>query len=450
MGKGRNIILFTDTYPYGYAETFLDNEMPFLAERAESITIFPLYATRYRNDPAHDRTLGIPNVTVKDCLLPFTDKERGKLLFYGILNTSPIAFAIKAFFSEKVFKSRRKIWIFFNYLLMLRALLGSRKNKKEILEMLTVSPGKELPVVYFYWGDKSALAIPFIKKALRNKNMPVPDFLVRFHGSDLYEEAKGYLPFRKKLYKNVDIAVPISKNGEKYIRNKYPSSLPAAIRVFRLGSASHGEPDYIMNDRKTFRIISCSNAVKIKRLDLIAGALLKLGKNIDSIAGLVEQDMNSITWTHIGDGPELDGVKSSCRDLPPIIKTEFKGRMTHEEVFDYYMHNKADLFIQVSESEGIPVSIMEAFSFGMPVLATDVGGVGELFENFGHDGNLSRMLIPKDITCEDLERYLADFLEIPRRERDDMGKTIRKEWETNWNGNNNFAAFADFITAGIS
>ncbi|NCO54621.1 MAG: glycosyltransferase, partial [Bacteroidetes bacterium] len=40
-----------------------------------------------------------------------------------------------------------------------------------------------------------------------------------------------------------------------------------------------------------------------------------------------------------------------------------------------------DLFINVSESEGIPVSIMEALSAGIPVIATNVGGTNEIVNN---------------------------------------------------------------------
>ena len=40
-----------------------------------------------------------------------------------------------------------------------------------------------------------------------------------------------------------------------------------------------------------------------------------------------------------------------------------------------------DLFLTVSANEGIPVSIMEAQSFGIPVIATDVGGISEIVNN---------------------------------------------------------------------
>ena len=47
-------------------------------------------------------------------------------------------------------------------------------------------------------------------------------------------------------------------------------------------------------------------------------------------------------------------------------------------MLDYYKNNIIDIFINLSASEGIPVSIMDAISFGIPCIATNVGGTGEI------------------------------------------------------------------------
>ena len=54
------------------------------------------------------------------------------------------------------------------------------------------------------------------------------------------------------------------------------------------------------------------------------------------------------------------------------------GNLENTEVFNFYKDNQIDVFINTSSSEGIPVSIMEAQSFGVPVIATDVGGTKEI------------------------------------------------------------------------
>ena len=63
------------------------------------------------------------------------------------------------------------------------------------------------------------------------------------------------------------------------------------------------------------------------------------------------------------------------------IKINFLGKLEKEKVMNFYLTNHVDLFLNTSISEGIPVSIMEAISFGIPILATNVGGTKEIVNN---------------------------------------------------------------------
>ena len=69
--------------------------------------------------------------------------------------------------------------------------------------------------------------------------------------------------------------------------------------------------------------------------------------------------------------------------MPPL-RFFYNKSKTNEEVMEYYKNNLVDLFVNMSESEGLPVSMMEAMSFGVPVIAPDVGGIKEIVdENSG-------------------------------------------------------------------
>jgi len=48
------------------------------------------------------------------------------------------------------------------------------------------------------------------------------------------------------------------------------------------------------------------------------------------------------------------------------------------EIKNFVQTYSINALVLVSETEGLPVAIMEAFSAGIPVIATDVGGVSEL------------------------------------------------------------------------
>jgi len=84
-------------------------------------------------------------------------------------------------------------------------------------------------------------------------------------------------------------------------------------------------------------------------------------------------------WTHFGDGPLFEDLKTQVSNFRMAnLKVDLRGGQLNSVVRAFYESERPDLFINLSASEGIPVSFMEAMSFGVPVLATDVGGVSEI------------------------------------------------------------------------
>ena len=68
------------------------------------------------------------------------------------------------------------------------------------------------------------------------------------------------------------------------------------------------------------------------------------------------------------------------------------------------MEYDADYFINLSDSEGIPVSIMEAMSVGLPVIARDVGGNNEIVNsNVG-------CLLEKNMDTLEMSSIICDFV----------------------------------------
>ena len=63
------------------------------------------------------------------------------------------------------------------------------------------------------------------------------------------------------------------------------------------------------------------------------------------------------------------------KNFPKNIRAEFKGRVLNKEVLKFYIDEVPDLFINLSSSEGIPMSIMEAMSCSIPVIATNNKGI---------------------------------------------------------------------------
>jgi len=457
------LVLFSNTFPYGMGESFLADEIPYLAEKFHRITIFPLYREE-------GRTRKLPeNVDVATPLLPFDHKDAGGLVKMGFFAKAPFFFATKEFFRalfgfgikletkkgkkpSPVHKKAgfgKRLKIFFNYFLMLRTILGQKKLMEEVVRECSFADK-----IYFYWGDKSVMLVPFLKKLIKPNVETMPMFCARFHGSDLYEGAKGYLPFRNMIMSSVDYAIPVSYDGMNYIKYNY-NPCPKIIEVWHLGSAHHDndfsnsreEGHKVEADNetegRTFRMVGCSNLVPLKRVDLVINAVKLLAKDKEAAEKIKERGFDKLIYTHIGGGDLLKSLKEKAETInseKKYIDTKLilDGPMTHTQVMNHYRKRAENLFILASKSEGVPVSVMEAMSYGIPVIATNVGGVSELFRNcpVGY-------IIDADITAEDLKKQILEFILLPDSVHEEMSRNCYINWKEEWDADNNYARFAE-------
>lgn len=337
------LFFFTSTFPYGQKETYIEDEIEFLSNQFEKIEIFPYYydslSTKIRSVPK--------NVIVHPPALPFSKIKRiiGIIYVYKIFRIF-----IKDFFVHKVFNSRFKLANWFRSLIYTSYVTNSRYFKKNI--------DIDNVVLYFYWGLGWANCIPFLKKKKCNIR------LLRLHGGDCFiERTNGYLPLREHIYNNVDLFLPISEKVKHYLINKYHIQ-PSIIYISRLGTINH-KSVILKKNGPQFIIVSCSNVISLKRIELI----------ISELSAIQEFE---ITWHHFGDGPLFDIIKELSNKMPSNITPVFHGRILKQDIFDFYMNTYVDVFINLSTHEGLPVSIMEAMSFSIPAIATNVGATAEI------------------------------------------------------------------------
>ena len=142
-----------------------------------------------------------------------------------------------------------------------------------------------------------------------------------------------------------------------------------------------------------------------------------------------------LRWYHIGDGPMKESLLLLANELPKTIRWKFLGAIPNREVQKFYAEHYVDAFINVSESEGIPVSIMEALSYGIPAIATDVGGVSEIIED-GKNG----FLLKKNFTSEELISALSVFGNLTK-ENSMMRINAATMWNEKYNAVNNYSQF---------
>lgn len=114
------------------------------------------------------------------------------------------------------------------------------------------------------------------------------------------------------------------------------------------------------------------------------------------------------------------------------------GNMENKDIMKLYSTQPFDLFINVSSSEGLPVSIMEALSFGIPCIATDVGGTSEIVIE-GLTGNL--------LNCEFEVEDLANLIEkyISGENKKISRECCRKYWSENFQAKVNYNQMYKYI-----
>ena len=170
------------------------------------------------------------------------------------------------------------------------------------------------------------------------------------------------------------------------------------------------------NARKTFGL---SNGDKIlgtvcrldpvKNLELLIGSMPAICKVIPNCKALI-----------VGDGPAESQLRNLAQALGLNSKVIFPGRSSEiESVLPIF-----DLYVNTSLSEGTSMTILEAMSCGLPVVASDVGGNSRLVDN--SNGSLFGA---RD--REGFEQKVVDLL-INDGSLAELGKASRRKAETNF------------------
>lgn len=399
-----NLIMLTKTYPFGTGETFIENEINVLSRYYKKIMIaaceVPENFTDLRPVPANVSTVVIFNKPkIVDAIkgVRWLGSKMPEITEEKRVCKSLAAKLFLGYFEEKSQRIFRKI---------------SNCDLESWLE--------EPFVLYSYWLFTTARVGVLISERYK----PVYMFS-RAHRYDLYEEKNrlNYLPYRNMLLKEYDNVFPCSRHGAEYLSEKHSKYADKVITSY-LGTIDRG-----INQRSTdgvFRIVSCSRLAPVKRVDKI----------IDTLACLENDEMN-FEWTHIGDGPEFARLEKKASNMLHNINFSFLGNLKNCDVMELYQSSNFDLFINVSSSEGLPVSIMEALSCGIPVIATDVGGTSEIVID-----HVTGRLIPIDFEVQFLAKIIK---EVSVSNSDEQRKLCRRYWEEHFQANRNYSGLCEFI-----
>ena len=344
------IYLFSNYYPYGMvAESFLMDELQVVSQMPCCyVEVIPLHKNEFRRDLPSNIVL---NTKLSDTSL----LQKMKAFFSMILGRF---FWLIPFQRKYSPKSRSDYFQAIKYLYgsyLIRDFLF--RNKDDF---------KEGAIFYSYWFNHTPLGFCMAKEMCRN--FEKSKIYTRAHGFDVYEDSVGtYFPFRNKVLSMIDRVFVVSGKGVSCLKQRYPI-FSEKIDVSRLGVFPH----HVKQDVEKcwdISILSCSSVVPIKRVDLIFDSINRFCQVYGHL---------KVKWTHIGGGKGFDTLQKGIKSKECNLTIDLAGSVDKPEVMEIYKRGYFNLFVNLSLSEGIPVAIMEAISWGIPVLATDVGGNKEI------------------------------------------------------------------------
>ena len=362
------IILITSVFPYSIGEVFLENELNFFS-RLKNLKIKILPSKKEGSIRKYNNKFKIDNF-----LLTKSNKSKISKL-YNFIKGLKYSVSAKEFFRFIITHPMALYHYAFsisNFSFYVDIFDKYFKKSDNISDY----------IIYTYWNTEITHALQFLKPKYKYK------LISRVHGFDLYKEVRpyNYMPLKVYFTRNIDKIYSVSKKSMNYMILNY------GIKKEKIECSYLGvkDPEIITNNNELgiFHVVSCSKLRNIKRVDKIIDSLNRVSKSQKNI---------KFMWTHIGDGPLRKKLETKSLNELDSVFYKFLGNIKNKEVYDFYKENKIDLFLNTSKSEGIPVSIMEAMSYGIPIIAPDVGGISEAVYN-----QRNGILLNKDFSIDDL------------------------------------------------
>jgi len=346
----KEVILITSSFPYSGGEQFLETEIKYY----ENISLIIMPKTRTNIIRDISKNIRIDNFLIEQSF------SKHKIIYLIKALSSNVLYkelATEVFFNFKKLKLFfRSLYLYQMYYELFDDYFLKYKNINNL-------------IVYTYWNDETTYALQSLKTKYHFK------LISRVHGGDLYKERRtfNYMPLKKYFTENIDIVYTITGSANEYLENTYGFD-QKILKLSRLGVDNR----YIITNRSaenSLNIVSCSFMTEVKQIDKIIKSLKIIAMDMKNIA---------FSWIHIGGGVLYDKlVEYAENELNAItnVKYNFVGNYNNKKVYEFYKENEVDVFINVSESEGVPVSIMEAMSCNIPIIAPDIGGIKDMVVN---------------------------------------------------------------------
>lgn len=249
-------------------------------------------------------------------------------------------------------------------------------------------------------------AIPYmLLSSILLKNVK---FVATIHSEAKREAGKNIMKWSRffMFQQHKVIPITISEESKKSFDEYYKMDAPMVYN----GVAQYtdkGIPQLRDNDKQLL-FIHPASCQKVKNQELLINSFAKLVKEYPNVKML---------W--LGSNKSF---KLLYETLVPNMVSQFKYVGPVSNVRDYLV--QADAMCLSSKMEGMPMTIIEAFSVGCPALCTPVGGILNMIDD-RKNGMLSASL-----SVDDYYMMLKQFCELTTEQREEMRIQAKKSFST--------------------
>ena len=223
-------------------------------------------------------------------------------------------------------------------------------------------------------GTETTIANIFLKKKIIRKIVGDPVW------ERAYSKAKISESFDEFQVKNYGFSISLQKKVRSFSIKKSDIVVTPSqhLKNFILNLGFKNKIEIINNG--VFIPEENTNIFTNDQINITIVSRLVSHKNIEKIIKAIS-DLNNplINLNIIGDGPELNQLQKISLESNNKDNIIFHGKLNRDDINHIFLNS--DIYIQASNYEGLPHSLLEAMSYGIPVLCTPVGECKEILGN---------------------------------------------------------------------